>query len=566
MESIAERRRPVTSSTNSDDVSVTSQASNPSAKPTRQKFTPQLIDTAKRTRKAGDIQPAHLLSDRTDAMPDIDGIGRFRQRILHPPPNPSNTIIDNNNPVMTSAEARRLGIPLPKRQFVDCNIRQHSFQVPELDPILSSESDEDSSSPPSRSSSTSDFSYQMYKHATRMRESIDATSSGYLLELAAKAAEKQLRDQALAAFPNDDHHTPVDHWIGRDSEEHTAMNSHSELDRQRFGSIDWDLNDLRKHREEIEAQKEMELQARETRRSRNNKQGDTKPWSNPFSRVPVSPKAWKKDAEMERMRRKARPPMLGNDIEFPRCASPTNARFDVTQGSYSVRTAMCYLTEQTESDDCKESLWSPKPQKGTAVGSLWSQPSSRAPSPGGLWAGCCLGSNLTPPRGPTGLMTPRVDDEAPNPLEAVDTSKMLHHLPPSPPPSNSGMASLDEKLEIEQRIEQEFDDAFVTQVYNYISLGVSSLAHSFDEELSKISRVPILELRIDDNLASTRGYIRLGEDECGKEDGIREEMCARWKALRIYIHEWARQQSRMSSPQPNLGGFGVLARRGSWAW
>jgi hypothetical protein len=561
METIPERRHP-SNSRNKDTTNSVDQTEDPSGKPARRRFTPQLIDTAKRTRKAGDVHPAHFPSDRTDAMPaDIDGIGRFRHSNFTSLPNTANSAVNHTSTIMTSAEARRLGIPLPKRQFTECSLRQHSFRVPELDPILSSESEEDSSSP----SSPIDFSYQMYKHATRMRESIDATSSGYLLELAAKAAEKQLREQALAAFPNDDHHIRVDHWIDRDSEEHTALNSRSELDHQQFESVNWGLKDLKQHREEIEGNKEQKLPRRETRINRLHKQADVKPWANPFAQAPASPKAWTKDAEMDRMRRNARPPMLGSDIKFPRCESPTGARFDVTQGSYSVRTAMCYLTEQTESDDCKEGLWAPKEVNGPCGVALWSQPSSRAPSPGGLWAGCCQGANLTPPRGPTGLLTPRIDEHALNPLESLDTSG-LHQLPPSPPPSNSGMANLDEKLEAEQQIEDEFDDTFVTQVYNYLSLGYPSLAQKFDAELSKISRVPMSELRLDDNLASSRGYIRLGEEESGKKDGIQEETCARWKALRTYIHEWARQQSRMAQPHNNMGGFGVLARRGSWAW
>jgi len=163
-------------------------------------------------------------------------------------------------------------------------------------------------------------------------------------------------------------------------------------------------------------------------------------------------------------------------------------------------------------------------------------------------------------------MTPCVEDDVPNPMETAGASHLFQHLPPSPPPSNSGMANLDEKLETEQSMEAEFSDEFVTQVYNYLSLGYPSLARKYDEELSKISRAPISELRHDDGLASARGYIRLGDDECAKEDGIEEEMCARWKALKSYIHEWARQQPQMNQQHAQQGGFGVSVRRGSWAW
>jgi hypothetical protein len=163
-------------------------------------------------------------------------------------------------------------------------------------------------------------------------------------------------------------------------------------------------------------------------------------------------------------------------------------------------------------------------------------------------------------------MTPHhVYEDAPNPME-TNANPMFRQLPPSPPPSNSGIVSLDEKLETEQAIEDEFNDEFVTQVYNYLSLGYPSLARKYDDELSKISCTPLSDLRHDDSLATSRGYIRLGDDECGQKDGIKEEMCARWKSLRVYIHEWARQQPRMAQQQDQQGGFGVSVRRGSWAW
>ncbi|KAJ9652312.1 hypothetical protein H2201_009228, partial [Coniosporium apollinis] len=62
-------------------------------------------------------------------------------------------------------------------------------------------------------------------------------------------------------------------------------------------------------------------------------------------------------------------------------------------------------------------------------------------------------------------------------------------------------------------IDEEFDDGFITQVYNYLSLGYPSLARKFDEELSRISGTSITELRQDDALANARGYIRFGDDE-----------------------------------------------------
>lgn len=415
-------------------------------------------------------------------------------------------------------------------------------------------------------SSASDISF---RHATRLRESIDASSSGYLLELAAKAAERQLREQALAAFPNDDRHTTVDHFIGREDSTAamSAVGTRSEFDHRHFGSFNWDLKDMRQHHEKLEAKKDREAAEREARRNRLHRDSNQGPWGNPFPKS-ISGKPKQKDTEMERMRRNARPPMLGNDIEFPRCRSPSPARFDVTQGSTFLRAQMCYLTEHADdNNECKESLWIAKEPTTTVRTSMWSQSSSRTSSPGGLWGGCCRGgTGLSPPRGPTGLTTPHhVYEEAPNPMDTI-ANPMFRQSPPSPPPSNSGIANLDEKLDAEQAIEDEFNDEFVTQVYNYLSLGYPSLARKYDDELSKISCTPLSDLRNDDGLATSKGYIRLGDDECGEKDGVYEETCARWKSLRVYIHEWARQQPRMAQQQNQQGGFGVSVRRGSWAW
>lgn len=128
------------------------------------------------------------------------------------------------------------------------------------------------------------------------------------------------------------------------------------------------------------------------------------------------------------------------------------------------------------------------------------------------------------------------------------------------------MASLDDKLEMAQTIESEFSDEFITQVYNYLSLGYPSIARRYDDELAKVTRVPVSDLRQDDEFESSRGYIRFGEDGNNEEEGIREDMCERWKALKTYIHEWARQQPGMQQPNNRYGGFGVSVRRGSWAW
>jgi len=560
-------------------------ASSTDTKPVRRKFTPQLVETAQRTRKAGDSKPALLPSDKTDAGSPQNNIHlRLMDNGSVPTP-PVNTPESSNveSPALSSAEARRLGIPLPKRTLSRDSMRQHSFRIPELEPIVSSDSDQsDSDSFSTSPSSSSDIS----RNPTRRRESFDG--SGYLLELAAKAAERQLREQALAAFPNDDRHTPVTHFIDRESDETTAANSRMStvFDRRDSGFTKTDVHflEMRRHQEKREAEREKERQVREARKRKIAQQPSrSSPWTNPLAQRGCGSGLFEndisKDLEMARMRARARPPMLGADIKFPRCDSPEPARFDVTQGSWSARNAMCYLTEQANDNLRPEGLWCPREGKPKSC-SQWSKPSSRASSRGGLWGGFCTesGSHLfAGPSGPTGLMTPRVEPEELATLDCVATNgseprqaPFSHGLPPSPPPSNSGMASLDEKLELElqkeKSIEQEFDDRFVTQVYNYLSLGYPSLARRFDAELAKITGIAVIDLRRDDHLPSAKGYIRFGEDEDSLHEGIREVDCWRWRALKLYIKEWARQQPFMVQKEDVMGGFGAVVRKGSWAW
>jgi hypothetical protein len=100
-------------------------------------------------------------------------------------------------------------------------------------------------------------------------------------------------------------------------------------------------------------------------------------------------------------------------------------------------------------------------------------------------------------------------------------------------------------------------------VYNYLSLGYPSMARPFDAELSKISMISVYDLRQDDHLAESRGYIRLGKDGNLTDSEITEETCVRWRALRAYIQEWARQHPNMA--EDDIGIKGTAVRKGSWA-
>ncbi|KAK7729529.1 hypothetical protein SLS57_002016 [Botryosphaeria dothidea] len=563
----------------------------------RRKFAPQLIETAKRTRKAGDTGPAVNQADRTEATPD--GGTRSPGRRLRPPPAPVPPVNSPNNTltqVPGVREARRLGIPT-RSDSIGSN-RSHSFRVPGLDTIESSESEEEGTPSLSNSPSAESDSEQSlaYNHATRRRESIDERFSGFLLEIAAKAAEKQMREAAMAAFPNDDHHEPVDHFIAHEEEDVVETMDVNEERRESFTKVNWELLAMQKHMEEKadkqQKPEKVEKTAKAAEPTKKNLWGEPQwgmpsmkksPWAEPSGKSPwgnpfANQRGLAEEQELKGMQRGARPPMLGNDIVFPRCPSPEPARFDVTQGSEALRNSMCYLTEQSKPEEhqglwrCEKKEEPPKVKIARPNGfakegrpkppSLWSSPGSRPPSPGGLWNGCCLGRGSGDGNKQAGMLTPRLEID--NPFDSPPPTPA--RAPPSPPPSNPDIASIDDKLAAQKALEDEFSDAFVTQVYNYLSLGYPSLARKFDDELSKISRIPVEELRQDDELAQARGYIRLGEDNNVKDTGITEDTCMRWRALKVYIYEWAKQQPRMLHAGHALGGFGVGARRGSWAW
>ncbi|TFB01896.1 hypothetical protein CCMA1212_006362 [Trichoderma ghanense] len=116
------------------------------------------------------------------------------------------------------------------------------------------------------------------------------------------------------------------------------------------------------------------------------------------------------------------------------------------------------------------------------------------------------------------------------------------------------------QAERDEKILQEFGEGFVTQVYNYLSLGYPAMARGFDEELSRISHIGVDELRRDDEKQMAKGHmVEMKLDMRAPE----EERCPRWAALRAYITEWARQHPDLDNLDPLA--WGVRERRGSWA-
>ncbi len=522
-------------------------------KSSRRKFAPQLIETSKRSRKSGDAAPAELLKEKEESSRKAkasspQSIETSKRPAISSTP-PENTLI--SNPV----DIHHLPEPQRKSSIrAHPNTRQHSFLTPSLETIASSESDgSENSKCPSLSTSpslSSEGGSDPYKIRSRMRESCDDRFSGYLLALAATAAEKQLKDQAMSAYANDEDHEPVDHFgMDRDSEESSEdidvdflpKDSDGDIDMRRDSAADlgWEFQEMRRHQEQLDRQKESEWleQAKVRRRSSvkgpiSNIDGASRTTAHATD-VSGAPKhiigGWQKDIGLEPMRNAANPPMLGGDLAFPICASPRQTKLDV--GQYP------FPRQGSQSSNKSET-----PQLWNAADFFASTDDGA-----GLWKGLCTGGDDTPLATPSlasGLKTPA------EPIDPFETSTELFTTPSD--------------------IAFEFNDAFITQVYNYLSLGYPSLARRYDAELSKITQISITELSRDDKLADAKGFVGLGEG-CGV--GVEEVegesgKCARWRALKIYVWEWARQCPTVEFADEGgkrADGWGERIRRGSWA-
>lgn len=269
-----------------------------------------------------------------------------------------------------------------------------------------------------------------------------------------------------------------------------------------------------------------------------------------------------------RLRTQQSPPMAGKDLTFRMCPSPKQTKL--------------------ESD-----------QKWDIAAGTNAEQNRDVTGQNGLWRGYCFTSNqgskaVTPSVRPAPMimtpMTPATPFEHSDPYAATNGTLDPNPIHAEPTPTDSSQATtsehrsragqpkglhmlmgLEQRLqqekmaaELDERIASEFNDAFVTQVYNYLSLGYPATARAYDEELSKISRIPIEELEVEDDAvmdgigSRAKGHLKISMDL----DMVEDKRCPRWKALKKYIFEWARQHPNLDSITPLA--WGVAERRGSW--
>ncbi|KAI9769630.1 MAG: hypothetical protein M1840_003867 [Geoglossum simile] len=526
---------------------------------TRRKFAPQLIETTRRSRRSGDARravelyrnsdngppllpherthlPPHHLGDgdddgppllpheRTRPPPPPPRIGAGRRRPIPIPP--ANTRVPSSADILQHLVPRRTPSTHPHE-----NTRRHSFVVPSLEPIISQPNSDESNCPslstsPSLSSETSSLA-DLWHYASGIRESGDERFPGYLLALAARTAEKQLREQAMAAYANDEYHEPVEHFVNdRESDDSDAdvlglelaprrRNAGEDATRRDSREVShWEARGVRKHqtqsKQRMDGQKDYAIDPRIVKRL---SKGDEITASARLAATDASgaPKniigGWQKGVGLGPMRNAASPPMLGSDLEFRFYCSP----------------------QQTTSE----------------LDHLSGPGASRNKKGGGLWMGLCS--------------TKRKSE-----VTAYREMPKLEGTPRSPLSTIQAKGTVEE-WNIETEIDLEFTDEFVTQVYNYLSLGYPCLARKFDRELSHVSGVPLEEISSSDSLADANGYVGLGEGVGVSMVGVVNGRCSRWKALHCYIQEWAKQSPGMEQGGAGLDTWGVRARKGSWA-
>ncbi|KAK5072640.1 hypothetical protein LTR64_004885 [Lithohypha guttulata] len=469
--------------------------------------------------------------------------------------------------------------------------RRHSYSVPDL-PMIQSDSSEDDMDIPQTPGPRAKVRQRDHHTLQPDSDFHQHNFDHHVQDL------KTLREQAVAAYGAQEDRIPFGHYGGDSDDEDFTMavgklSIHDGSDPQLFRRMS--------HHDLHLVQEEMRNHHDQLDRARHELQEDTAgisrfsaaalaarhrlnihhPTSSHYrSRHDPDRRNRADEKEMMQMRKAASPPMAGIEIKFPFSISPKMTRCDPDQ---LPRPRRANSDEDQEYDIGTEGMWS-------AHVSPVKEPASV-----GLWGGLCQQQNpgsskpSTPLR--SGLQTPAVEKTNPfgswTPGRGTKTPRRgggqlwggNAFLPLTPPRSKNERsndvftAALDEKLHLERQIDEEFSPRVITQIYNYLSLGYPPIARPFDEELAKISRISIAELRKEDRSATgtMKGHVGApeGEGDAEEDEDGRVKGCRRWDALRLYVREWARQSPlfRIEQNMPRDVGTAMLGnRKGSWGF
>ena len=290
-------------------------------------------------------------------------------------------------------------------------------------------------------------------------------------------------DQAMAAYPNEQVHEPVHHFAVEDSDEESLsgkLEGDKGIDPKTFrresgADLDWHMREMRRHHEQLEEVKRA-LKEDTAGQSRFSAAALTSRHKTQAKKIVGGNQ---KEVGLAKMR-SASPPMLGDDLVFPMSISPKMTRCNVDQ----IPVPRTHQRDDGEEMTGEPQLWIPCEGVQSSAGA-------------GLWMGFCQKKDCDEPSPPTplrsGLLTPAIEVDsakgAQDRRRDRKYDKLSHNslqLPPTPSISQNDTftASIDKKLNIElsieQQIEEEFNNGFITQIYNYLSLGYPSLAHGFD--------------------------------------------------------------------------------------
>ncbi|EYE93819.1 uncharacterized protein EURHEDRAFT_403883 [Aspergillus ruber CBS 135680] len=374
----------------------------------------------------------------------------------------------------------------------------------------------------SSSASTND-SINKPKLEEQRRESCDEQFSAYLLSLAAQSTNKQLKEQMFAAFPDEQvsqniSHSSIDTSYNENPvryiEKKRVVTSHGTPsdDLRKFQHI------CRQHMGETKSKGLAMVEAKE---------GGT---STAVHQVIDTVREFQDDHGDWQSRATVTcptsPPLLGNDIVFPRSLSPERTINDIGNATRHQRINL--------DQPCRDH------------GGLWSADLNVGDNRGdGLWMGTCrrasesdrnlhkliLTESIIPVRG-------HKDESS---ASSDVTSEYGDRHPFDPFIRHKCTDNVDRKLNPQDEFNEEIHDGFVTQIYNYLSLGYPCVAHCYDHELSRISSISVNDLRKDDFHTDSKGYVGVIEGTSGSIWST-GQTCMRWLALRVYIQKWTRQQ------------------------
>ncbi|KAL4783863.1 hypothetical protein BJX76DRAFT_240858 [Aspergillus varians] len=490
------------------------------------RFIPQLMETARHSFRPGNrlFGPESLSSPRAHCLSDAnEAHGRMEvsAEVEH--------------------ESRFSYSSLLRRQ----ETRRHSFRVPDLPDILSSGSEESNEPNSPQLGPLSVTSRRIGIRPDDRKQSRDGQETPileYILPFPPHPSEHQLKEHALAAFPNEQVYQPVDHFaIDRDEDESPYEQGADVHDQtlefritRRASSADLpsELAYLRRHKEEAGMNRRHYLTTRGGRLARRT--------SKSVDRVAHRDEGWDVNQPLTQLRQAASPPMLGGDLVFPQSLTPETT---ICEGSHAIG-----FNEARPNLSSLAGLWSASPC------------SSFEHDRGGLWNGTCKPENHTTHRTLSpGLITPRHGVEEDGCCEFDESSQAG-----APQHQNLHFATEGPRDDLThtEYTNQEFNDGFVTQIYDYLSLGYPSVARYYDYELSRISGLPVAALRADDLNMDAKGHVGMYDiTNRGATNGV----CVRWTALRLYIQEWARQHPQMLEAGCYHEAWGVRERKGSWA-